>query len=296
MNIEDARCYLVDLKKLGGDTPTISGGEPFLYEELVVDILKLVQEVYGYSDVWILTNAFWCKDDNTVREKYESLRKFCGAVMSSVDFFHFEWTPIGFARRSLNTAADVFGLHNNPHFTSDLKDYSSMLTVSCREAVEFEGTRLTGNAAFALAPFVPGKPVQAFSSIRCAGMLLEYDSIHIDPYGNVFPACYCKGIVLGNAKEYDGGLHALIKKSKSGELVNEVIDILASSGPVGLLQEAVKLGYQPLLRGYASACHLCYMVRHFLYTHGYFRDSLGPWEIYYPTADEKLGPEILMKL
>ena len=63
----------------------------------------------------------------------------------------------------------------------------------------------------------------------------------------------------------------------------------------GLLLMAVKLGYQPLPRGYASKCHLCYMVRQFLYTHGYFRDSLGPWEVYHPTADERLGSEIVMK-
>lgn len=295
MSVEDARRYLVDLKKLSGDTPTISGGEPFLYEELAVDILRLVQEVYGYSDVWLQTNAFWCIHDNTVKEKYESLRQFCGAVISSVDYFHFERIPIGFVRRSLNIAADVFGLHNNPHFTSDLKEYSSKLTVSCREAVEFEGVGLNGNAAFALAPFIPGKPVEAFSSMRCADMLLEYDKIHIDPYGNVFPPCRCVGIILGNAKEHDGGLHALIGESKAGKLVNEIIDILASSGPVGLFHEATKLGYQPLSRGYASKCHLCYMVRHYLYTHGHFKDSLGPSEIYQPTADEKLGSEIMLK-
>jgi len=293
MSVEDAQHYLSDLKELGA-IPAISGGEPFLYEKRVIDILKLIQEIYEPdSRVWVQTNAFWCKDDDTVREKYESLRPFCRGVISSADYFHYEWIPSEFIKRSLGIAADVFGLRYVRE-TVDNWDAPNP-TISCREAVEIEGVGLNGNAAFALAPFVEGKPVETFSSIQCSEVLFEYDRIHLDPYGNVFPPSRCLGILLSNAKEHDGGLHSLIKKSKSGELVNELIAILASSGPVGLFFEAVRLGYQPLSRGYASACHLCYMVRHFLYTHDYFLDSLGPEEIYQPTADEKLGPEIVIK-
>jgi len=210
-------------------------------------------------------------------------------------FFHLEHIPFASIRRSLRIACEVFCLHDIPHFTLEYEEYSSKVSVTCAKAVEIEGCGLTGNAAFALAPYLPAKPAEAFRYEQCKEMLIEFDSIHVDPYGNVFPPCRCKGIILGNADEDSDGLVSVVQKSKAGKAGNVVVELLAASGPVALLREAARRGYEPLKRGYASKCHLCYLVRHYLYTHEYFTDFLGPAEVYEPTSDESLGPEMMMR-
>lgn len=288
----------MDLKALGvrPEGIEISGGEPFLYEHRLIDILGLVKDVYGPgSRVQVQTNAFWCKTDDVVRGKYESLRDSCVFVISSVDFFHFEYIPVSFVRRSLLTAADVFNMRNNAHFMHELKEYPPGASVSVAEAVAHEGVGIDGNAAFSLAPFIDSKSPDSFSDVDCSDILEEYGKVHIDPYGNVFPPCRCIGILLGNVRTHSGGLPPIVEESRAGNPPNEVVRILATLGPYGLFQEAVRRGYNPLERGYASECHLCYMVRHYLFTHGHYTQALGPAEVYEPTADKTLGSQITIK-
>lgn len=299
MTLADARDHFVSLRRLGAkpeEGTGISGGEPFLYKKRMIDILKVGQEVYGKDSRFDAeTNAYWCNDDAIVRDTYEGLRSLCHMVVSSMDFFHLEFIPFENIRRSLRIAGEVFNLGHIPHFTLVYEEYKGRRAVSCAEAVRREGVGLCGNAAFSLAPFVEAKPAEAFRDIRCDKEMIQFHKVHIDPYGNVFPPCRCIGILLGNTGERKGGLFDLVTDVKHGHFPNEVVRILAVSGPVGLYEKAMEFGYVPLPDGYANGCHLCYMVRHYLFTKGHYRDALGPKEVYEPTAGADLGSEITMK-
>ena len=194
MSTGDVRSHLTELKQLGvrAESVELSGGEPFLYEDHVRQILRIVHEVYGPSGrVQLQTNGFWCTDEEIATENYRSLKDYCVFVVSSVDFYHFEHIDLDRVQRSLSAAADVFGLHDIPHFSSDLADYRESRNVSVSESVEFEGMGFCGNAAFSLAPYVAARPPEDFREELCADVLVDYAKIHIDPYGNVFPPCRC---------------------------------------------------------------------------------------------------------
>jgi len=96
MDKEKALGYFSDLKQLGVEAESIliSGGEPFLYKDEMIDILKAGQEVFGDDSLFnILTNGSWCKNDSMVRETYEAIRSMCCMVCSSMGFFHLEHIP-----------------------------------------------------------------------------------------------------------------------------------------------------------------------------------------------------------
>lgn len=297
ISIRDADRIVRDLKEVGVRKIHLTGGEPFLYQERLFKVLHLIQDAFGpMCRPEIQTNGFWCTDKGVVETKYNSLEGLCCFVCASIDPFHFEWVPMDRVRRCLNLAATAFDVHN-AHFDSDLSDYARNLRLTCSEAIEMEGDyiKYVSNAAFSLAPFVPGHPPETFSQTNCRESLLGGDSIHIDHYGNIVPGDECWGITLGNALQDSGSLRSIIEGSRSGHLRNATIDVLVESGPWGLYLKARELGYEPLARGYATACHLCYMVRTYLFKNGHCIEALGPEELYQPTADETLGPEIVMK-
>ena len=61
--------------------------------------------------------------------------------------------------------------------------------------------------------------------------------------------------------------------------LHPVFKALAKTGPVSLVQEAIKHGFQEP-EGYASKCHVCYEARRFFWEHGLHRDEVGPAEVY----------------
>ena len=54
-------------------------------------------------------------------------------------------------------------------------------------------------------------------------------------------------------------------------------------GPAGLLEEAIKLGFEKA-KVYAGKCHLCTSLRQFLFTHGVDKATVGPAECYCSTV------------
>jgi hypothetical protein len=295
--LEKAGEYFSALKRLGvpSEGIQVTGGEPLLYAGHLRNILRVFLEIYGNAVGVLETNGFWCRDESRTRKVLDVLKGLTRRVRFSRDAYHAEWVPVSFVDRGFRLASEVIEgrqaqLGNNVR---------PVVAQRVAELVKAGGRRLsmTGNAAYAIAPYLRQQRAEAFGAKRCMDELFtRFDSIHLDPYGNVFFGSRCIGILAGNADRTEGGLVEVIRKAQDPARFREnpIVKVLVDEGPLGLLRLAERLGYKRE-KGYASPCHMCHLVRSHLVSKGYFGDFLGPEEVYLPTSDKELDPMVRLK-
>lgn len=276
MPIDDARHYFNEFSKLGlkGDTLHIAGGEPFMYYEHLLKIVKTASDM-GIAPInMVETNAFWCRSEDIAKKRFEELKQ-AGMlhIFFSADAYHQEFVPIEYVRIGIKSAKAVFGDKNvyirHEKFVDSPQDISDI-----PDMIRQIGEQMAGRAAEALSQYLEHKPFESFTNNKCESELHPHqmEQVHLDPNGLVFPS-KCSGIIFINAKE-----QSLSEAIKSGIYThNPIMDILINKGPVGLLALAEKEGYVPKA-GYVSKCHLCYEIRKFLQP--YYTEFLGPKSVY----------------
>ena len=284
----------------------VTGGEPFGDFEHLCSILSAVQQA-GLGPVEKLeTNAFWATDDDQAAERLAAVRDWgVDSLVISTDIYHQQFVPIEAARRCERIGRQVFGdEHIHVRWPEELSEPSGLEvfaprvgtgvsttggqapggtpTPSClslaealRRAFGRHRERLTGRAAFEVAPLLNRRPPETFARLRCKKALLKSRHVHVDPYGNVFPGT-CSGIILGSARREP--IDAMWQRLSDQWDTDPVLRALVTGGPYALTQQAIELGYEPLPGGYAGKCHLCTHVRQWLRDHGCFPDTLGPAE------------------
>jgi MoaA/NifB/PqqE/SkfB family radical SAM enzyme len=292
MTVETAINAWQSLKELAGDTAKIhiTGGEPFLYWERLVEILREAKKLnLGKTDM-IETNGFWAIDDETINDRLKILDELgMSRLKISCDPFHQEYVDIEPVRRLARIAKELLGVSRvlvrwekylpvrqagleNPvemenisqdekdnHYIETLKDYPC---------------RFTGRAAGRIASLLAKDTVEQISELNCSDAFLAAKGVHIDPYGNVFSGT-CSGIIIGNV-----GKTPLAEIWRNWKPENDKLtETLVSSGPAGLLNEAIKLGYKPA-NLYAGKCHLCTSIRQFFFNKGLYESIIGPAECY----------------
>jgi MoaA/NifB/PqqE/SkfB family radical SAM enzyme len=281
------------LKHLAGDsTPAastvepkihITGGEPFLFWDHLVEILREAKKnELGLVDM-LETNGFWATDDEIVNSRLKILDELgVNRLKISCDLFHQEYVDIEPVRRLAKIAKDLLGpkrvlvrwekyLENpvdiktipaaqrNKRYIETLKDYPC---------------RFTGRAAGHIASLVAKDTITEISKSNCRDSFLGAKGVHIDPFGNVFNGT-CSGIIIGNVTERP--LSEIWRNwlAKNDAIISRLFD----SGPAGLLNDVVKLGFKPA-ELYAGKCHLCANLRQFLFDKGLYKSTLGPAECY----------------
>lgn len=285
MPVEMAISTWRSLKELAGDGTKvhITGGEPFLYWDRLVEILREAKKHnLGFVDM-IETNGFWAVDEKIVEERIKVLDELgMNRLKISCDPFHQEYVDIEPVRRLALIAKELLGdarvlvrwekYLENPvemknittaerdnHYVETLKDYPC---------------RFTGRAAGRIAELVAKDSIEQIAGKNCSDAFLGAKGVHIDPYGNVFSGT-CSGIVIGNVSERPLDEIWQNWRPESDKLVNTLFDY----GPAGLLGEAVKLGYKPA-EFYAGKCHLCTSIRQFFFEKGLYKSTVGPAECY----------------
>jgi MoaA/NifB/PqqE/SkfB family radical SAM enzyme len=273
------------LKKISGQTAKIhiTGGEPFLYWEHLVEILEAAKKE-NLGDVDMLeTNGFWATDENIIRQQLKFLDSLgMNKLKISCDPFHQEYVDIEPVRRLAAVASNLLGktrvmvrwqkyLDNlvdmknlpleqrNKNYISALKDYPC---------------RFTGRAAGKLAELVATEPIETIAGKNCRSSFLGAKGVHIDPYGNVFSGT-CSGIIIGNVNETS--LENIWQQFQPAQ--NEIVNTLFHYGPAGPLKEAEKYGYK-MKKLYADKCHLCSDIRQLFYDNGLDKSVIGPSECY----------------
>jgi MoaA/NifB/PqqE/SkfB family radical SAM enzyme len=276
---------LKSLKNLAGDTARIhvTGGEPFLYWDHLEQLLNLAgRENLGPLDS-IETNGFWATEERIVNQRLKTLDELgIHRLRIACDPFHQEYVDIEPVRRLARIAARVLGEErvlvrwrqylDKPVEMKGLS--SAQRQKQYIESLKDHPCRFTGRAAGRLAELVASKTTEQFTSDSCRSAFLGAKGVHIDTLGNVFSGT-CSGIILGNIniRPLEEIWSAFHPKN------NKVIETLFESGPFGLLDKAVQLGYKQA-RTYADKCHLCTSVRKYLFHADAGEGVLGPKQCY----------------
>jgi len=274
------------LKELAGDSAKIhiTGGEPFLYWEHLVEILQAAKKAnLGPADM-VETNGFWAVDEKIIKERLKVLDELgMSRLKISCDPFHQEYVDIELVRGLTKTAQEILGeTRVLVRWEKYLDNPVEMKKISAEQrdklyvgALKDYPCRFTGRAAGQIASLAANKTVEEISKSNCRNAFLDSKGVHIDPYGNIFSGT-CSGIIVGNITEKP--LAEIWQNWQPGN--DKMIKTLFNSGPAGLLSEAVKAGYKPL-NLYASKCHLCSSIRQFFFENGLYKTVVGPAECYF---------------
>lgn len=285
MSVERALACWRDIVGLAGDRGKVhlTGGEPFGdYERLREIMCRAHAENLTAALEKIETNAYWCNDENQIRNRLRELKSLgLTRLQISSDIYHQEYIPLEHVRRAQKIARAVLGDAGVQvrwrDFLADPVDVAGMNHQDRLSAFASElkrrRERLVGRAAETLAETFPQHPAHEFAGQTCRRAVLGAAHVHIDGAGHVFIGT-CVGIIAGRVSlRPDQSLRNLWCRFDPD--AHPVFAVLAQSGPLGLLQKAEKHGYRPLT-GYADKCHLCYHVRKFLRNIEPFSHYLGP--------------------
>jgi len=285
MTVDTAVNTWQSLKNLAGSAAKIhiTGGEPFLYWERLLEILtEAKKQDLGPVDM-IETNGFWATDDNTIRQRLKVLDELgMRRLKISCDPFHQEYVDIEPVRRLAKRAAEMLGTERVlVRWQKYLENPLEMKKLSAEQrdknyisALKDYPCRFTGRAGGRLAEIVASEPVNALAGKNCRSSFLDAKGVHIDPYGNVFSGT-CSGIIIANVNETP--LENIWREFHPAK--NKLIETLFNAGPAGLLKKAAEKGYKPLSL-YAGKCHLCTSIRQFFFDNSIDGLTIGPAECY----------------
>ena len=293
MSVEMAVNAWQSLKELAGDiAPAVSkvepkihitGGEPFLYWDHLVEILQEAKKSnLGPVDM-IETNGFWAVDEKIVKERVRTLDELgMRRLKISCDPFHQEYVDIELVKRLASVAKELLGQDRVlVRWEKYLDKPIEMKNISAVErdkqyieALKDYPCRFTGRAASMIAELVASQTVEQIAIRNCSNAFLDAKGVHIDPYGNIFSGT-CSGIIVGNIAK-----RSLAEIWQNWQPSNDkLIETLFNSGPAGLLDEAIQAGYKPA-QCYAGKCHLCTSIRQFFFDKGFYKTIVGPAECY----------------
>ena len=273
------------LKILAGEGAKIhfTGGEPFLYWDYLVQILKQAKKQNLGKVDFVETNGFWATDEKIIRQRIRDLDELgIERLKISTDPFHQEYIDIEPVRQLAQVASDILGPNRvlvrwrkyleNP---IEMKSLSpSQRNQQYIRAINDYPCRFTGRAAGKLAELVALIPIENFALMNCRVEFLSARGVHIDPFGNVFSGT-CSGIIIGNINQT--ALTDIWKQFHPAR--SEFVSTLFNLGPFGLLDKAAKLGYKKA-KTYANKCHLCTSIRQFFFENGIEKSTIGPAECY----------------
>jgi len=275
----------MSLKELAGEGAKIhiTGGEPFLYWEHLLEILREAKKQnLGPVDM-IETNGFWTTDEKIVEDRLKALDELgMRRLKISCDPFHQEYVDIEPVRRLAKTAKKLLGdARVLVRWEKYLDKPVEMKNISAVErdkqyieALKDYPCRFTGRAAGMIAELVASQTVEQMATRNCSNAFLDAKGVHIDPYGNIFSGT-CSGIIVGNIAK-----RPLAEVWQNWQPSNDkVIETLFNLGPAGLLDEAIKAGYTQS-KLYAGKCHLCTSIRQFFFDKGLYKTVVGPAECY----------------
>ncbi len=285
MPVETCLAAWRSLKNLAGDGAKVhlTGGEPFLYWDHLVEILaEGKRQKLGPVDL-VETNGFWATEETLVRDRLRILLDLdAHRLKISADPFHQQYVDICPVRLLAVVAKELFG---SDRVLVRWQEYlagkgagwqrqAELADGECATTYHEHPFRFAGRAADGLGNLLASKPAESFADSNCLGDFLGAKGVHVDPYGNVFSGT-CSGIILDNIND-----HPLEEIWRQFDPRAEgLIGTLCRKGPYGLRERAEPLGYCRL-DAYADKCHLCTHIRQFFFENGIEKGIIGPSDCY----------------
>jgi MoaA/NifB/PqqE/SkfB family radical SAM enzyme len=206
---------------LGADWISLTGGEPFLEQKLMEDLIAYSNQKDLKTEV--VTNGFWAKTPELSTHILESLKKHGLKILNlSIDDFHQEQIPINYIRNAYQ-AAQKLGI-KIVIMTTTTKN-SKITSKTLPELLEddkiqnLKDPRIQSpNALLIETPITPegrGKTVKEldtkqFSEIKCSEPLRD---IGIGPKGEVYPCCGPLAIKRSLGNINNSNLEDILKKA-----------------------------------------------------------------------------------
>ena len=256
----------------------LTGGEPFLNFELLLDLVGIAAEL-RIPGIFVETNASWCVNDHLTRDRLRALKSAgLRGVLISVNPFLLEHVPFERTCRAVRVALDVFGPRNvivyQGIFFEEFVRLGIKGTLPLEEYLKrgvglaYAELLLSGRAVYKLAHLFPRYPARRFFGFSCRQELIRDWHVHVDNYCNFIPG-FCAGLSLGDARHLDGLCKGI---SLDGYPVLKAL--LSDLGE--LYQLGMEYGYRERADGYVSKCHLCTDIRRHLARYGDFRELAPP--------------------
>jgi hypothetical protein len=239
----------------------------------------------GIPSTFIETNSFWCRDDETTREKLIQLRNSgLDGMLISVNPFILDQIPFERTERALKIGKEIFGGNTIVYqeiFYHHFKKLNIKGTLSFEKYLQNDPQSLmyaevlpNGRAALKLGYLYKKYPAKNFFDESCRDELTRGWHMHIDNYCNYMTG-YCGGISLGDGRDIDSicrGIDLSNRPILKALLIN--------------LKQIFELGskefdYRECEGGYISKCHLCLDIRkHIVQKTDKFKE-LKPREFYH---------------
>ena len=213
MSLTLAKRLIDEARALDFDTIVVAGGEPFLYPDLLFDVLEYAKKA-GFKAIEVKTNGFWGGWEEEKRNgAAERLKECVTDVFIGYDSFHAEYIPaesVWNAARTLQShridfaiaVADVNGEKGAGPFLASL-GVKGMNKYYRIYPLEPFGNAATLPPEMFIAPFLPkGDPCAA---IGADGTV----------YPDHSPAAVEAGLILGNAA--DAPLSEILAERLSGK-------------------------------------------------------------------------------
>jgi len=260
-----------------------TGGEPFLNFNLLLDAVKIANEL-RIPSTFVETNCFWCTNDKDTREKLMILKEAgLNGILISVNPFILEYVPFERTKRAVEISREVFG--NNVMlyqeiFYNQFKELGIKNTLFLNEYIRKGESALQhaellpmGRVCYKLQDFFVKYPAKAFFGESCAMELTRNWHAHVDNYFNYMTG-YCGGISLGDFRD-DSIFREGIDLNERPIVRMLITDIKE------LYNFALKeFNYVERKEGYISKCHLCIDIRrHLVHQTSKFKE-LQPRELY----------------
>ena len=270
---ELAMTVVRDLHRIQGlDYVVVLGGEPGLFRE---ELYRLLREIAGLGvGTRVETNACWATDEGAARAFLAPLAEIGSSVMVSADSFHEPFVPIDNVERALRALAALGIPHSLAVSWLDPDAKTHPADVRTTEIVEKLERRLGELPSLESSPvYFKGRAAHELAHLVSAGRGIPRevcdrvfwwidseqattDFLGLTPDGHLSKEC---GIAIGNMNTTS--VEAVLESFDA--MNHPILSTLIDRGPVGLAEEAAKLGY--VLDGdYADRCHLCQEAREVL--------------------------------
>ncbi|MFX1487162.1 MAG: radical SAM protein [Promethearchaeota archaeon] len=263
--LKQIRSVLDELAKIGTVKHVyFEGGEPFLFYPLMLEGIRLAQDL-GFK-TGVVTNAYWAISEEDAELWLAPLHKLRVADISiSDDLFHYENEKSNPARLALK-AGRKLGMPASV-ITIERPVVESIDKEQPRGKPVVGGTVMfRGRAVEKLIEGLPKRPWEEFT--ECPYEDLENpERVHLDPFGEVH---ICQGLSMGNM--WKTPLSKIIETYDASS--HPICGPLVRGGPARLAKE-YDLKHDD---EYVDACHFCYLIRKELLTS--FPRYLAPRQVY----------------
>ena len=260
LSLETAKKVIDGMKRVGSfNRVGLSGGEPFLYPELIRDILLYAKEA-GIEKRTVATNGFWgAWDDERIDRILGGLEGILNQVSISHDAFHAEYVKTDYVWRVLK-ALDRHGIESTIHVGDVYGEKGAgEFLASLDGRAMYKSYTIYRLAPFGAAENLPGEYFvrpQKWDEVGCFNAHI----LAMGCDGTVYPCCspgiFGTEFKLGNI--HDTEMDELLENSPGKKYINVMAHPDRFSKLLHYAKEELGVSFPEKVVGGCESCYLIF--------------------------------------